>query len=286
MENDSADILAVIRAALREDIGTGDVTSERVFSTDARITGVFIAKAAGVLAGLDVAEMVFAELDSSCTFQARLKNGDSVEPGSVLAEISGPAQAILKGERTALNFLQRMSGIATETKKYVDAVRDTSCRILDTRKTAPGLRVLDKQAVRSGGGLNHRQGLFDMVLIKDNHIDAAGSITKAVESVRSGHQPNLPIEVECRTLEDVKEAIGLGVDRIMLDNMDIDTIRGAVALADKGIPLEVSGNVSLRNVRSYAETGVQFVSVGALTHSVSALDITLRIAPGTENRPS
>ena len=275
------DISAVIRAALREDIGTGDVTSDSIFSSDARIRGSFIAKASGVVAGLDVAGMVFMELDRSCSFSPAVADGSPVGTGSTLATISGPARAVLQGERTALNFLQRMSGIATETRKYVDAVKGTSCTILDTRKTAPGLRTLDKRAVRAGGGQNHRHGLFDMVLIKDNHIDAAGSLVQAVNAVRSGPHPGIPIEVECRTLADVEASVGLGVDRIMLDNMDLDTIRKAVVLAHGAVPLEVSGNVSLRTVRSYAETGVAYVSVGALTHSVAALDISLRIAPET-----
>jgi len=273
METAAPDILSVVQRALREDIGRGDVTTNSIFPDDVQATGSFVAKAPGVVAGLPVAEMVFAELDPACRLTVLIPDGAAVTTGTTIATISGPVRALLTGERTALNFLQRMSGIATATHAFVEAVAGTGCTVLDTRKTAPGLRETDKMAVRIGGGQNHRRGLDDMALIKDNHIDAAGSITQAVEHVRQS-TPDIPIEVECRTLTDVEEALPLHLDRIMLDNMDLDTIRQAVRLVAGRTPLEVSGNVSLDTVRLYAETGVTHVSVGSLTHSVRALDIS------------
>jgi len=200
-----------------------------------------------------------------------------VEPGMVLARVSGSARALLTGERTALNLLGRMSGIATLTRQFVDAVAGTKAVILDTRKTAPGLRAVDKLAVKLAGGQNHRTGLFDMVLIKDNHIDFAGSITAAVERVRASGTP-LEIEVEVRTLEDLREALSLGVERVLLDNMTIETMREAVAINGGKAKLEASGNITLQNVRSVAETGVDFISVGALTHSAPVFDVSLKWA--------
>ncbi len=277
MKTAHEDIAPLIRAALQEDIGPADVTTESIFSPEDIAHGRFIAKADGIVAGLSVAAMVFDTLDPGCRFSAAVNDGTVVSPGMLLATIDGPARAVLTGERTALNFLQRMSGIATITQAFVREVEGTGCTILDTRKTAPGLRILDKMAVRIGGGQNHRAGLYDMVLIKDNHIDAAGSMTAAVGRVRKGPHRTLPVEIECRTLDDVREALSLGVSRIMLDNMDPGTIRKAVTLAAGTVPLEVSGNVSPENVRLYAETGVAYISIGALTHSVRALDISLTL---------
>lgn len=266
-----------IRRALAEDIGSGDATSLSTIPPDAVLAGTFFAKSDGIIAGLEIAGRVFGLVDQSLSYSPSLIDGQEVRSGQVIATVRGPGRSILTAERTALNFLQRMSGIATMTRAFVKAVEGTRAVILDTRKTAPGLRSLDKLAVRLGGGTNHRAGLFDMVLIKDNHIDASGGITAAVARVRSGQYSRLPVEVECRTLSDVKEAFGLTVDRIMLDNMDLPTIREAVRLVAGRIPLEVSGNVTLDTVRQFAETGVDLISVGALTHSVRAMDISMKI---------
>lgn len=263
-----------IKRALEEDIGTGDVTTDSVVPAGATLRGRIIAKQDGIVAGLDVANEVLRVLNVEITFDARVEDGSRVTQGAVLAEVTGDARALLTGERTALNFLGRMSGIATLTRRFVDAVAGTNATILDTRKTAPGLRMLDKLAVQLGGGENHRTGLFDMVLIKDNHIDFAGSITGAVERVRASGT-RLPIEVETRTLEDVREALDLGVERILLDNMRPETMREAVELVNGRAKLEASGNVTLENVLEVARTGVDYISVGALTHSPRVFDVSL-----------
>lgn len=264
-----------IKRALEEDIGTGDVTTNSIVPAGAALRGRILAKEAGIVAGLDVAHRVFALLDGDVIFATDVAEGSRVAKGTVLADVSGAARALLTGERTALNFLGRMSGIATLTGQFVDAVEGTSAGILDTRKTAPGLRAIDKLAVLRGGGQNHRVGLFDMVLIKDNHIDFAGSITAAVERVRSA-RTGLEIEVEARTIDHVREALDLRVERILLDNMTTETLREAVQLNEGRAKLEASGNVSLENVRQIAETGVDFISVGALTHSARTLDVSLK----------
>ncbi|HOS96992.1 MAG TPA: carboxylating nicotinate-nucleotide diphosphorylase [Deltaproteobacteria bacterium] len=264
----------IIRLALLED--GRDITSEAVFPEQARLRAVMTAKARGVIAGLRVVRRVF-ELTSpeiECTFD--VADGSVVEPGTRVATVTGPARGILKAERVALNFLQRMSGIATVTAAYVEAVRGTGARILDTRKTAPGQRVLDKEAVRIGGGENHRMGLSDMALIKDNHIDAAGSMEEAVRRVRAAF-PDVPVEVEARSLPDVKTLLGLKVDRIMLDNFGLDAMRKAVELVAGRCPLEASGGITLQTVRAVAETGVDCISAGDITHSVKALDISMTI---------
>lgn len=263
-----------ITRALEEDIGSGDVTTNSIVPAGASLRGRIIAKQNGVVAGLDVASEVFRALSNEIMFDAKVKDGSPVNKGDVLAEVNGEARALLTGERTALNFLGRMSGIATLTRQFVDAVAGTNATILDTRKTAPGLRTLDKLAVRLGGGENHRTGLFDMVLIKDNHIDFAGSITAAVERVRASGT-TLPIEVETRTLENVREALQLGVERILLDNMKPETMREAVELTNGQAKLEASGNVTLENVLEVARTGVDYISVGALTHSPRVFDVSL-----------
>jgi nicotinate-nucleotide pyrophosphorylase (carboxylating) len=270
-----ADIDRIVLAALAEDIGDGDVTTENTIPEDARLTGRFVAKETGVVAGIHVAWRTFNLLDPRVELLVLIGDGLCVERGQVIAQVSGPGRAILSGERVALNFLQRMSGIATATRRYVDAVDGTHAKILDTRKTAPGLRILDKWAVRLGGGSNHRIGLFDMALIKDNHIAAVGSITEAVRRVREGDERNRQIEVEVTDLDQLAEALDLGIDRILLDNMPPDLMREAVRLADARVPLEGSGGISMETVREVAETGVDFISVGALTHSVEALDISL-----------
>ncbi len=268
-------LIDCLRRALDEDIGTGDVTTDRIVSAGATLRGKIVAKEAGVIAGLDIAQNVFLLLDREIDFTANVTEGESVVSGTVLADISGAARALLTGERTALNFLGRMSGIATLTRQFVDAVSGTAAKILDTRKTAPGLRILDKLAVRRGGGVNHRIGLFDMVMIKDNHIDFAGSIAEAVNRVRAA-KSNLEIEVEARTLGHVQEALNLGVERILLDNMTVEMMREAVKLNSGQARLEASGNVTLDTVRQIAESGVDFISIGALTHSARAFDVSLK----------
>ncbi|MGQ9584807.1 MAG: carboxylating nicotinate-nucleotide diphosphorylase [Anaerolineae bacterium] len=274
-----AAVAEAVRRALKEDVGPGDVTSTWTLSPGLQTRGHFGVKQEGVVAGLAVVREVFRQLDPAIRFTAQVEDGTPVAVGTSLATVEGPAIPILSGERTALNFLQRMSGIATATRRYVEAVAGTRAVILDTRKTAPGLRALDKWAVALGGGQNHRQGLYDMVLIKDNHIAAAGSITRAVERVRAHNRSGLPIEVEVKTPAELEEALALDppVDRIMLDNMTVEEMRQAVQRVDGRVPLEASGGVNLQTVRAIAETGVDFISVGALTHSVTALDISLEL---------
>jgi len=268
------EILSSIEAALAEDIGAGDATSYGIVPSDANLEGRIVTRESGIVAGVSLARTVFELLDKRIRFDSFTNEGQPVEASQTIAEINGPARAILAGERTALNFLGRMSGIATLTRRFVDAVRETKAKILDTRKTAPNLRASDKMAVRLGGGRNHRFGLYDMILIKDNHIDFAGSITEAVKRARK-HGTRLEVEVEARTLAEVVESLDLGVTWIMLDNMGLDEMRRAVALAHGRARLEASGNVSLANVLEIADTGVDYISVGALTHSVTALDVSL-----------
>lgn len=264
----------ILEQALAEDIGAGDVTTNAIISGPAKISARLIAKAAGVIAGLPIAEMTFHLLDNSIEFRTTVVDGNQIAPGQLLAEIEGGAAAILTGERTTLNLVGRMSGIATLTREFVNEVRGTKAKILDTRKTAPNLRLLDKMAVRLGGGENHRRGLFDMILIKDNHIDFAGSISEAVTRAREAHS-GLEIEVEARSLSDVSECLDLGVNWIMLDNMVLEDMQEAVRLVSGLAKVEASGNVTIGNVRAIAETGVDYISVGALTHSAQALDVSL-----------
>jgi nicotinate-nucleotide pyrophosphorylase (carboxylating) len=271
----SSEIQSTIRRALQEDIGSGDATSQAIIPPEARMKALIVAKQAGVVAGLDVAKAVFLMVEDAFQFDALVSEGQGVEPDTTLAELSGPAQAMLVAERVALNFLGRMSGIATLTRQFVDAVAGTSAVILDTRKTAPGLRQVDKLAVARGGGQNHRMGLYDMILIKDNHIDFAGSLSEAVRRARHANT-GLEIEVETRTLADVAASIDLGVERILLDNMSLDQMRTAVRLCAGRAKLEASGNVDLEGVRQIAETGVDYISIGALTHSVKVFDVSMR----------
>lgn len=272
-----SEVARIVRLALAEDIGSGDVTSLSTLPAQLTVQARVVAKAPGVIAGLAVLSEVFAQLDQGVFVRPRVSDGGRVEAGTVVADISGQAIAVLAGERTALNFLQRMSGIATMTRAFVDRIQGTGAIVLDTRKTAPGLRVIDKMAVRAGGGQNHRMGLFDMVLVKDNHIDACGSITEAVARVRRGPHAALPLEVECRNDVDVREAVALAPDRILLDNMGVAQVIQCVDIVSGRVPLEVSGNISLDNIHAYAETGVTWISVGALTHSVRALDLSLHV---------
>ena len=277
----SIEVIDSIRRALAEDIRGGDVTTNNIVPENASLRGRIVAKQDGVVAGLDVAKAVWRELDERVRFSATTDDGSRVENRTVLAGVIGPARALLTGERTALNFLGRMSGIATLTRQFVDAVAGTRATILDTRKTAPGLRVTDKLAVQIGGGQNHRAGLFDMVLIKDNHIDFAGSITAAVTRVREAGV-RLEIEVEARTLAHVREALALGVERILLDNMSFESMCEAVQITAGRAKLEASGNVSLANVLEVARTGVDFISVGALTHSPKVFDVSLEFVDSND----
>jgi nicotinate-nucleotide pyrophosphorylase (carboxylating) len=267
------DILAAIRRALQEDIGAGDITTDSIVPAQASMQGRIIAKQDGIIAGLDVARAVYEIVDPRIDFNVAASEGARVTDRQTLVTLSGPARSLLTGERTALNFLGRMSGIATWTRRFVDAVADTHAVILDTRKTAPGLRMLDKLAVRRGGGKNHRVGLYDMMLIKDNHIDFAGSLAEAVERARAAHSA-VELEVEARTLDDVHTALELKVERILLDNMTIEMMAEAVHLTQGRAKLEASGNVNLENVCRIAETGVDFISVGALTHSAKTFDVS------------
>ena len=267
------DIIDAIRGSLSEDIGTGDVTTQSIVAEQASMHGQIIAKQAGVVAGLDVAEAVYQTVDVRVKFQPRAEEGAEVENRQVLAVLSGRTRSLLTAERTALNFLGRMSGIATLTRQFVETVTGTKAVILDTRKTAPGLRMVDKLAVRRGGGQNHRIGLYDMILIKDNHIDYAGSITEAVRRARAT-AGKLEVEVEARTLEDVQAALAMHVERILLDNMSLQKMDEAVKVTAGLAKLEASGNVTLETVRQIAETGVDYISVGALTHSVKVFDVS------------
>ncbi|MER3410050.1 MAG: nicotinate-nucleotide diphosphorylase (carboxylating) [Thermoleophilia bacterium] len=271
------DLDRVVREALAEDLGSGDVTSQGVIEAQSRCRAQIVAKEGGVICGLPAAEAVFRALDPEVDFRALVQDGDLVRASpAAVAEVEGPSRAVLAGERTALNLLCRLSGIATVTRRFVEAVEGTGAVILDTRKTTPGLRALEKYAVLCGGGRNHRFGLDDGILIKDNHIRLAGGIRAAVERMRRAGT-DLPIEVEAEDLDDVVEALEAGADAILLDNMSLDELRRAVALARGRAKLEASGGVSLDTVRAIAKTGVDFISVGALTHSAPALDLSLEV---------
>lgn len=267
----------IIEQALLEDIWTGDITSESIIPYDLKARSIIKTKEEGIIAGLGIANLVFKKLDSEIVFQEKIKDGTKVSRDKVLSEITGPAQTILKGERVALNFLQRMSGIATITSKFCQKVKDFPVRIVDTRKTTPGLRILEKYAVRMGGGYNHRFGLYDTVLIKDNHIAVAGGIRSAVNSVRKQIAHTVKIEVEVENLSQLQEALKMKTDIIMLDNMDLETIKKAVKMAKGEALIEASGGITLEKVRKIAQTGVDLISIGALTHSVKSLDISMEI---------
>lgn len=261
-----------VRAFLAEDVGDGDLTSEAVVPADAQLEAFLLLKEEGVVCGLDVAEAVFRELDLDVEFERRASDGD-VTHGEV-ARVAGNARALLTGERTALNLLGRLSGVATLTRRYVDAVAGTGATILDTRKTTPGLRMLEKLAVRCGGGTNHRFGLYDGILIKDNHLRLGGGIA---ESVRRLHGAGLPIEVECETLDDVRAALQAGADVLLLDNMTLPQLNAAVLFVDGRAKTEASGGVTLGTVREVAATGVDFISIGALTHGAHSLDVSMEV---------
>ena len=272
---------ARLRAFLSEDVGRRDVTTETTVSAEARARGELVAKSACVVSGLPIARRVFELLDSNLRWEAEAPAGARVEAGGRLARLSGSARAILTAERVALNLLQRMCGIATETRRFVDAVSGTPCRVLDTRKTAPGLRPFDRQAVRDGGGTNHRYDLAEMVLIKDNHRRLAGGVSRAVAAARAG-APELSIEVEVESEEELRQALAAGAERVLIDNQTPETVARWCAIARQAARppfIEASGNMNLSTVRAYAEAGVDAVSVGALTHSVRAADVSLEIAP-------
>jgi nicotinate-nucleotide pyrophosphorylase (carboxylating) len=287
--------IQLVKYALSEDVGTGDITSLNTIKSGIHARAAIVAKEPGVIAGLDVARLTFREADATLKFRLLAKDGDRVEAGVAVAQVVGDAGSVLKAERTALNFLQRLSGVATLTRRFVDRVAGTGVTILDTRKTTPGLRFLEKYAVKCGGGENHRLALWDMYLVKDNHIRAAGGLTAAIDRISRTRQGDLLLEVEVESLDQLREALRPEVDRILVDNRPMDEVRRAVETVDawcrdhapdsprmpegaKRWPeIEVSGGVTLDNVRGYAESGVNYISVGALTHSAPALDLSLEI---------
>lgn len=280
--NQPEQIRKIISLALAEDIGNGDITSLATVRKNQKAIGKFLVKENGVIAGLKIAKQVMKTVDSKIKFNILIEDGSKVKQGEIVAEVFGNARAILTAERTALNFLQRMSGIATASSIYAEAVSHTKSKVIDTRKTSPGLRLLDKMAVKLGGCDNHRIGLFDMFLIKDNHIEIAGSITKAVDSCRrfmKKKKKRFLIEVETKNMKEVEEAIANKVDVIMLDNFKVEEMTEAVKLINGRCKIEASGGVNLSNIKTIAETGVDYISVGGLTHSVKALDISLEITP-------
>jgi len=275
-----ASVLRLIQFAIHEDIGSGDVTSELTVSSEATASARFLMKHDGVVCGMPLLMLVFREFSHDVVIDEMVKDGDIVEAGTVLATLRGPAHALLAGERTALNFLQRMSGVATMTRRYVDRIKGTRTRILDTRKTIPGWRIIDKYATQVGGAVNHRMGLFDMVMIKDNHVTAAGGIRNAIETCVAELKGRVPvaIEVEAQTLEDVATVLDCeGVDRVMFDNFTPDDVRKGVQLVNGKIETEASGGIDYDTIRAYAETGVDYISTGAITHSATALDISMKL---------
>ncbi len=268
---------ALITIALEEDIAGGDITTDNLIPAESRKKANMVAKADGVIAGLEVAKMVFQKLDPDLVWNEHKPDGSKVKKGDTIVSFSASYRALLTGERTALNFLQRMSGIASISNIYAEEIKDYKTKILDTRKTLPGFRLLDKYAVKTGGATNHRIGLFDMVMIKDNHIKVAGGITNAVSEIRPNIPKGIKIEVETTNLKEVEEAMTAGADIIMLDNMDNATMKEAVEIIKGKAAIEASGNMTLERLKGVAQTGVDFISIGALTHSISALDISQRI---------
>lgn len=268
-----------IHSWLSEDVGGGDFSSLASIDSNAIANSVLILKDDGVIAGLQLAALVFSEIDPTIVFDILAEDGHFYSKGTILAKASGNAQSLLKGERLMLNLLQRLSGIATQTRVVVDLVNNTSVKLLDTRKTTPGLRLLEKWAVTMGGGYNHRIGLYDMIMLKDNHIDSSGGITTAVNKTKkylAENKLNLKIEVETRNLDEVKEALAVGVDRIMLDNFNPTLCSEAVKIINDQCETEASGGITLGNIKEYAESGVTYISLGYLTHSVKALDISFK----------
>lgn len=270
----------VVALALAEDVGPGDITSELTIPPELDGHGFFLAKQPGVLSGLQVAQETFRQVDARVLFEPLLAEGEAFQPGDHLAKVSGPARSLLSAERVSLNFLQRLCGVATLTRQFVERVAGTRARIVDTRKTTPGLRLLEKAAVLAGGGHNHRFALYDGVLLKDNHVAIAGGISQAVTAARTGAPHLLKIEIEVTTLGELREALAAGADVALLDNMSIEEMEEAVAFAVGRIVLEASGGINLENVAEVAATGVDLISVGALTHSAPAVDISLELQPG------
>ena len=271
----------VVRGALSEDIGEGDITTNSIVPSGIKVRGEFLAKSNGVICGLAFVETAFRILDENIKFIPNIADGDDVTVGQVIATVEGDARAILSAERTALNFLTHLSGIATLTRKFVDAISGTKTKILDTRKTTPLLRLAEKYATYCGGAQNHRIGLYDMILVKDNHIAIAGGIKNALDKIYSSGKPKVPVEVEVTDLEQLETALLYPVDRIMLDNFSVEKVREAIKLRNKlgkSVPFECSGGITLENIRAYAETGVEYISIGAITHSAQALDISLEIS--------
>jgi len=273
--HDAQEIEKIITNALHEDMPQGDITSENAITPESVSRAKILAKETGILAGIEIAEQVFKKVNGDIVFDKKYADGDVITPKDILAEIEGRSVALLKAERTALNFLQRLSGIATLTNSFVKALAGSRTRLLDTRKTTPGLRILEKYAVKAGGGENHRFNLSDMVMLKDNHLQLVGSISLAVKRVRDKIPAGIKIEVETTNLEEVKEAVNCAVDMIMLDNMSYQEMKHAVEWVQGRIPLEVSGNVDLDRINKIAALGVDYVSVGSLTHSFSSLDISM-----------
>ncbi|MFP4663645.1 MAG: carboxylating nicotinate-nucleotide diphosphorylase [Bacteroidales bacterium] len=271
----------IIQLAMREDLGEGDHSSIACFNGNEKGNARIFAKESGVLAGVEVAKAVFAAYDKNIKVETYLVDGDTIGPGDEILTISGNKRNILTAERVVLNFLQRMSGIATKTREYTDAIHGTNAKILDTRKTTPGMRLLEKEAVRIGGGKNHRMGLYDMIMLKDNHIDFAGGICKAINMAKAYLKKkdiDIPIEIEVRNFEELDQVLESDkVDRVMLDNFTIEDTRQAVKHVNKRIELESSGGITLKNLRAYAETGVDYISVGSLTHHIKSLDISLYV---------
>lgn len=266
-----------VRTAITEDVGSGDITA-RIIPTSLLAEARVISREAAVLCGIAWFDEAYRQIDAKVRVEWRAADGDRIEPEQVLCTLRGPARGMLTGERTALNFLQTLSGTATVARRYADAIEGTKTRVLDTRKTIPGLRTAQKYAVRCGGCMNHRMGLYDAVLIKENHIAAAGSLHKAVAAIRRMIGMNMKIEVECETLAQVKEAVYGGVDRVLLDNMDLAMVREAVTYATGRTELEASGGITLENIRSYAETGIDYISIGALTKHLHAIDLSMRFS--------
>lgn len=271
-----SEIMPIIQLALKEDIGSGDVTSNAIFKGTEESEAVIIAKEGGIFCGGDIIQFIYEEIDPEVGVSPEIGDGTPVQSGDVVARISGPTKSILIGERTVLNFIQRMCGIATKTRNICSLLEGTRITILDTRKTAPGLRLLDKYAVKIGGGLNHRMGLFDMVLIKDNHIKAAGGIPEAVKRVKSAHGKKYRIEVETTNLDEVREALDSGVDTIMLDNTDRKTMQEACELIRGKAKIEISGNIDEEKIGDIVDLSIDYISIGALTHSVKAFDLSMR----------
>ncbi|MBW1807893.1 MAG: carboxylating nicotinate-nucleotide diphosphorylase [Deltaproteobacteria bacterium] len=275
--NPDPQLAALIDLALTEDLGSGDLTTNALFTARANGAAGLIARESLVVSGLDVGAAVFTRLDQACSFKILTQDGSRAKQGTVLARVHGPVRALLTGERLALNFIRHLSGIASLTREYVKALKGTGCTLLDTRKTTPGLRRLEKAAVRAGGGSNHRLGLFDGAMIKDNHISAAGSIRAAVNTVRKSIPPTLKIEVECSNLKQVRDSLAAGADIIMLDNMPPEKMAKAVTIVNGQAATEASGNITLNNIRAVAKSGVDFISVGAITHGARSVDISMEL---------